>query len=110
MFPRAVRYHGISTIMVTDALRLGAWVGGYTSKLIPPPHPTSAGKEEVPSGGIVTGIGRVAGRLVAIAANDATVRAGTYYPITVKVGVGRSLSFAYSWWGRRLSFSLDPAP
>ncbi|GAX80534.1 hypothetical protein CEUSTIGMA_g7972.t1 [Chlamydomonas eustigma] len=42
------------------------------------------GKEAVPSGGIVTGIGVVAGRLVAIAANDATVRAGTYYPITVK--------------------------
>lgn len=39
----------------------------------------------MPSGGIITGIGRVAGRLVAIAANDATVRAGTYYPITVKV-------------------------
>ncbi|KAG1653493.1 hypothetical protein FOA52_005531, partial [Chlamydomonas sp. UWO 241] len=42
------------------------------------------GSENVPSGGIVTGIGRVSGRLVAIAANDATVRAGTYYPITVK--------------------------
>ena len=51
-----------------------------------PPLSTAAGKEDVPSGGIVTGIGRVAGRLVAIAANDATVRAGTYYPITVKVG------------------------
>ena len=50
------------------------------------PHPGgAAGKEDVPSGGIITGIGRVAGRLVAIAANDATVRAGTYYPITVKV-------------------------
>jgi 3-methylcrotonyl-CoA carboxylase beta subunit len=43
------------------------------------------GKEEVPCGGIVTGIGRVAGRLVAVAANDATVKGGTYYPITVKV-------------------------
>lgn len=42
------------------------------------------GKELVPCGGVVTGIGRVAGRLVAIVANDATVRAGTYYPITVK--------------------------
>ena len=85
------------------------------------PH---TGREEVPSGGIVTGIGRVHGRLVAFAgetavyaglrdhtklvvgavpnetaqdchthlitsyvhntANDATVRGGTYYPITVK--------------------------
>jgi len=45
----------------------------------------SPGKEEVPSGGIVTGIGRVHGRLVALVANDATVKGGTYYPITVKV-------------------------
>lgn len=42
------------------------------------------GNEEVPCGGIVTGIGTVHGRLVAFAANDATVRGGTYYPITVK--------------------------
>jgi len=41
------------------------------------------GKELVPSGGIVTGIGCVHGRLCMIAANDATVRGGTYYPITV---------------------------
>ncbi|CAL5220640.1 g2684 [Coccomyxa viridis] len=42
------------------------------------------GKEDVPSGGIVTGIGRVHGRLVALVANDATVKGGTYYPVTVK--------------------------
>jgi len=36
------------------------------------------GDEEVPSAGIVTGIGRVHGRLVAVAANDATVKGGTY--------------------------------
>ena len=41
------------------------------------------GKELVPSGGIVTGIGCVHGRLCMIVANDATVRGGTYYPITV---------------------------
>jgi acetyl-CoA carboxylase carboxyltransferase component len=45
----------------------------------------TAGKEEVPSGGIVTGVGRVGGKLVAVVANDATVKGGTYYPITVKV-------------------------
>jgi 3-methylcrotonyl-CoA carboxylase beta subunit len=38
----------------------------------------------VPSAGIVTGIGRVSGRLCVIVANDATVKGGTYYPITVK--------------------------
>jgi 3-methylcrotonyl-CoA carboxylase beta subunit len=39
---------------------------------------------EVPSGGIVTGIGRICGRDCVIVANDATVKGGTYYPITVK--------------------------
>jgi len=39
---------------------------------------------EVAAGGIVTGIGRVEGRQVMIVANDATVKGGTYYPITVK--------------------------
>ncbi len=38
----------------------------------------------VPSGGIVTGIGRVEGRECMIVANDATVKGGTYYPLTVK--------------------------
>ena len=39
---------------------------------------------DVPAAGIVTGIGRVSGREVMIVANDATVKGGTYYPITVK--------------------------
>ena len=39
---------------------------------------------EAPSAGIITGIGRVSGREVLILANDATVKGGTYYPITVK--------------------------
>uniref|UniRef100_A0A8C9RWL8 Methylcrotonoyl-CoA carboxylase beta chain, mitochondrial n=1 Tax=Scleropages formosus TaxID=113540 RepID=A0A8C9RWL8_SCLFO len=42
------------------------------------------GKEEVPAGGIITGIGRVSGVECVIVANDATVKGGTYYPITVK--------------------------
>ena len=40
--------------------------------------------DEVPSAGIVTGIGRVSGRECMIVANDATVKGGTYYPVTVK--------------------------
>jgi acetyl-CoA carboxylase carboxyltransferase component len=40
--------------------------------------------DEAPAAGIVTGIGRVAFREVLIVANDATVKGGTYYPITVK--------------------------
>src|SRR5437868_4905983 len=39
---------------------------------------------DAPSAGIVTGIGRVAGREVVVVANDATVKGGTYYPMTVK--------------------------
>jgi len=44
------------------------------------------GDEEyaVPSASVVTGIGRIAGRECVIVANDATVKGGTYYPITVK--------------------------
>ncbi len=41
-------------------------------------------KGEVPAAGIITGIGRVGGRECMIVANDATVKGGTYYPITVK--------------------------
>ena len=37
-----------------------------------------------PGAGIVTGIGRVSGREVLIVANDATVKGGSYYPLTVK--------------------------
>ena len=40
--------------------------------------------EEVPSAGIVTGIGVIHGREVMVVANDATVKGGTYYPLTVK--------------------------
>ncbi len=39
---------------------------------------------DAPSAGIITGIGRVCGREVVIVANDATVKGGTYYPVTVK--------------------------
>jgi len=39
---------------------------------------------EAPAAGLVTGIGRVSGREVVVIANDATVKGGTYFPITVK--------------------------
>src|SRR3954462_12964714 len=38
----------------------------------------------VPSAGVVTGIGRIEGRECVVVANDATVKGGTYYPVTVK--------------------------
>lgn len=37
-----------------------------------------------PSGGVVTGVGRIEGRLCVIVANDATVKAGAWFPITAK--------------------------
>ena len=41
-------------------------------------------ENEVPAAGIICGIGRVGGREVMVVANDATVKGGTYYPLTVK--------------------------
>src|SRR6266446_1289201 len=38
----------------------------------------------VPAAGIVTGIGRISGQECVVVANDATVKGGTYYPVTVK--------------------------
>ena len=40
--------------------------------------------ENIPAAGIITGIGRVAGRECVVVANDATVKGGTYFPMTVK--------------------------
>ena len=39
---------------------------------------------DIPAAGIITGIGRIAGRECVVVANDATVKGGTYFPITVK--------------------------
>src|SRR5687768_15357743 len=40
--------------------------------------------DDIPAAGIITGIGRISGRECVVVANDATVKGGTYYPITVK--------------------------
>jgi len=40
--------------------------------------------DEAPGAGVITGVGRVCGREVMIVANDATVKGGAYFPITVK--------------------------
>ena len=41
-------------------------------------------EEDIPSAGIITGIGRVNGQECIIVANDATVKGGTYFPLTAK--------------------------
>jgi 3-methylcrotonyl-CoA carboxylase beta subunit len=40
--------------------------------------------DAIPGAGVIGGIGRVSGRLAMVLANDATVKGGTYYPLTVK--------------------------
>ena len=40
--------------------------------------------EDVPAGGIITGVGTVSGVLCMLVVNDSTVKGGTYYPVTVK--------------------------
>ncbi len=40
--------------------------------------------DEAPGAGLITGVGRVSGRECVVVANDATVKGGTYYPMTVK--------------------------
>ena len=41
-------------------------------------------KDQVPAGGLITGLVRVSGRLCMVVANDQTVKGGAYYPITVR--------------------------
>jgi 3-methylcrotonyl-CoA carboxylase beta subunit len=48
------------------------------------PDGSGADPWTVPSAGIVTGVGRVSGREVMVVANDATIKGGSYYPVTVK--------------------------
>jgi len=57
---------------------------------------------DAPAAGIITGVGRVEGRECVIVANDATVKGGTYYPVTVKkhlraqeVALGNNLPCVY---------------
>ena len=47
-------------------------------------YPDRDGSDAAPSAGIITGIGRVAGQECMVVCNDATVKGGTYYPMTVK--------------------------
>ena len=39
--------------------------------------------DNVPGAGIITGIGRISGRECVVVVNDATVKGGSYYPLTV---------------------------
>ena len=67
-----VRHAQASTGLIVPT-GLGTWQAG-----------SEVSGETVPGGGLIAGIGRVAGGEVMVVANDATVKGGTYYPITVK--------------------------
>ena len=43
------------------------------------------GAESIPSAGIITGVGQVSGQQCVIVVNDATVKGGSYYPLTVSL-------------------------
>jgi acetyl-CoA carboxylase carboxyltransferase component len=58
----------------TEFLELGLWAA----------HGMYADYGGAPSAGVVTGLGRVCGRLCMIVANDATVKAGAFFPMTAK--------------------------
>lgn len=70
--------------------------------------------QTIPGAGLITGIGRVAGQACVVVVNDATVKGGSYYPLTVKkhlraqeiarenglpcVYVGASWFIDLAWW------------
>ena len=72
------------------------------------------GETKVPSGGMVAGIGKVHGVDCMFVANDATVKGGTYFPITVKKHlraqeIARENFFflAFTWWIQVVLFCLS---
>src|ERR1700723_2782124 len=62
----------------------GHWPLSCASGCPPPGWGVPRGRGRSPAAGIITGVGRVSGRECVIVANDATVKGGTYYPMTVK--------------------------
>ena len=64
----------------SEFLELGLWAA----------HGMYAEYGGAPGAGVVTGLGRVCGRLCMIIANDATVKAGAFFPMTAKKGSPRA--------------------
>ena len=67
------------------------------------------GSDAAPSAGIITGIGRVSGVECVIVCNDATVKGGTYYPLTVKKHL-RAQEIAQRTGCRASTWSTPAAP
>ena len=78
---------GVFTSMVLQCTRISLLVDPHTPFLelsALAAHEVYSG-ENIPGAGIITGIGRISGRECMVVANDATVKGGSYYPITVSV-------------------------
>ena len=71
-------------LLVRDRIALLLDPGSAVPGTVARSPPTACMAATSHSAGIVTGIGRVSGRDCVIVANDATIKGGTYYPITVK--------------------------
>lgn len=84
--PKAVhRHHSRSKLLPRERINLLLDPGSPFLELSQlAGHGLYGTEDDVPCGGIITGIGMVHSRLVTIVANDATVKGGTYFPITVK--------------------------
>ena len=50
--------------------------------------------DNVPGAGIITGIGRISGRECVVVVNDATVKGGSYYPLTVSCVISKLLDMS----------------
>ena len=78
---------GSGTSSAASCCRATGWTRCSTRLAVP--RAVAAGRDglydgDAPAAGIITGVGRVCGRECVIVANDATVKGGTYYPVTVK--------------------------
>lgn len=92
--PREVRYRvlslplpTLSTGVLARPLRLALLLDPHSPFLELSPlaaHDVYPG-ESVPGAGLITGIGRISGRECVVVVNDATVKGGSYYPLTVSV-------------------------
>ena len=80
--PRAARRRAASCCPATGSTRCSIRARRSSSFARWPP--TACTTTTRPAAGIITGVGRVSGRECVIVANDATVKGGTYYPMTVK--------------------------
>ena len=79
--PKAVEKHlNRNKLLVRDRMQVLCDPGTPLLEL----SALAGNQEGIPSGGIVTAIGMVSGKLCMMVANDATVKGGTYFPITVK--------------------------